>query len=198
MKKTVIILSVLALLLVLAYFFLCSGTKHYTYPLNTIEAIRYYEPADKQYAYRAVTLTPTKYRRTPFTNTLTVKAIYKGETIGIKIETTRKGNEITLKSIGKESDNFVKAIAELYDENANQNTTMRHEIKGVYWNGEAGFLNWHIADDYYKIGASTLNGKEAAMYLDIMIPADHIVTIGDKNSGLSKKQFVDVFRENVK
>ena len=195
MKQTLILLSVFASISAITYFFVWCGTKKYDYPLNTIKAIKYYEPADKGYAYNAVRLTPTQYRRTPYTNTLVAKAIYKGDTIGIKIENKR--SEIIFHSIGKESDNFLKAIAELYDENATQNTTMRQEIKCDYsWN--AVFVNWHFFENYTKLVATALNGKDAQMYLDIMIPTEHAITIGDKNRGLSKKRFVDVFRENVK
>jgi len=193
MKKTAIILLILSISAI-TYFYFWGGHKKYDYPLNTIEKIKYYESADKKYAYNNIMLTPTEYRRTPFTNTLIAKAIYKGETIGIKIEKTRKGTEIILKSIGKESDNFVKAIAELYDEPAIQNTAMRQEIKGLYWNGEAGFVNWHWLNDYNKLVVAALNGREANIYLDITISDKHIITIGDKNRGLSKKRFVDVFR----
>jgi len=201
-KKPIIILITLALIAVS-----CGQkqnvTEHYNYPLNEIEAIKYFEPADKQYAYRAITLTPTEYKRTLFAQTLTAKAIYKGDTIGIQIERTKAESkkmfgEIIFKSIGTESDNFVKAIAELYEENANENTVMRSEIKNsVFWNFEAGFVPWNLTEDHYKTSMTALNGKEADMYLSITIP-EQKVTIGDRHSGLAKKRFVDVFRDNVK
>jgi|GEM_PF-1786013 len=173
----------------------------YDYLLNTIEAIKYFEPTGRQYAYHSIQLTPTEYWQTPFSQTLIAKAIYKGEIIGIKIERTRAESEkmfdeiIFFKSIGKESDNFVKAIAELYEENANENTVMRSEIAVEAYNSD--FTPWNLAEDWYKARAIALNGREAFMYLNIMIPKQ-IVTIDDKNRGLSKKRFVDVFRANEK
>ncbi len=193
MRKTVIIISTLLLILTIVYSFVWCGTKKYNYPLNTIENIKYFEPADKCYAYQAVTLTPTEYRHTPFKKALIAKAIYKSDTIAIKIEKLNAEDEITFRSIGKESDNFVKAMAALYDEDTNKNTTMRNEIKCWNWN-IGGALNWHWFNDYNKTVATALNGRGADMYLNIMIPTEHKITIGDKNNGLSKKRFVDVFR----
>ena len=197
MKKTILISVIILTILVLAAIVLFTHKKQekYDFPLNVIETIKYFEPADKQYAYRAITLTPTEYSRTFFAQSLTAKAIYKGDTIGIKIERTKaKFGEIIFKSIGKQSDNFVKAIAELYEENASENTAMRSEIRNsVFWNFEAGFVHWNLTEEHYKTSMTALNGKEAEIYLSIMIP-EQKVTVGDKNNGLSKKRFVDVFR----
>ena len=194
MKKPLIISVIILTILALAAITLFTHKKHenYDFPLNVIEAIKYFEPVHKQYAYRAVTLTPTEYTRTLFAQSLTAKAIYKGDTIGIKIERTK--DEIIFKSIGTQSDNFVKATAELYDENATENTAMRSKISNsAFWNFEAGFVHWNLTEDHYKTSMTALNGKEAEIYLSITLP-EQKVTIGDKNNGLSKKRFVDVFR----
>src|SRR5215475_8387875 len=145
MKKTLLILAIL-FILVVAYNFLFTHKK-YDYPLNMIEKIKYFEPVHKQYGYHAIQLTPTEYRQTPFYNILIVRAIYKDEIIGIKIEKPRTGNKIIFKSIGK-------AIAELYEEDANENTIMRSEMKSSGWNGEAGFVNWHWSNDCYKLSTT--------------------------------------------
>lgn len=166
---------------------------HVTYdtPLNTIESIRYFEPADKVYAYHNLTLTPTDYYSSPFSHSVVAKALYRGNTIGFKITIGRNNSTLSFESIGKESDDFVKAIYELYDEKG-ENQQMRGEVEGSFWNGEAGFVDWNKQRDTYKIIAKGLNGREAEISLDIDIPNEKII-LGDKNSGLSKQRFVNAF-----
>ena len=189
MKKTAIILGVISVTIILYCAFY--SQKKYNFPLNTVEKVKYFEPTEKKYAYQSIPLTPTEYSRVFFTRTLIAKAIYKDEIIGIKIVKPIAADKIIFKSIGKESDNFVKAISELYEENSRDNTVMRTEIKGSSWSMEYG--TWNKSSNYYKIVMSSLNGKEADILLEIEIP-ERIISIGDKNNGLSKKRFVDVFR----
>lgn len=193
-KHRIILISsglVLCLLLILG----CCFVKHIKYsgPLNRIESIKYFEPADGKYAYRKLTITPTMYCSTPWSNSVTAKAIYQNDTIGLKIVISRSKAKIHFRSIGKQSDNFVKALAALYEESSNDNA-MRSEIESVFamWGG--GVLDWSKGSNSYKLSVVALDGKTAEIYLDIDIP-NHRVSIGDKNAGLSKRCFVNAFRE---
>lgn len=47
-----------------------------------------------------------------------MKAFYKGKTIGFEIVANRLCDKIIFQSIGVESNRFMKAIAELYDESS--------------------------------------------------------------------------------
>lgn len=175
----------------LVLYFSCFKHLKYQYALNKTESIKYYEQADKAYAYHRLSLTPTEYYSTLLANSMVIKAIYKNDTIGFKITKPRFKDEIYFKSIGKESDRFVKAISELYEENSNDNS-MRPEMKSSFLIG-GGVFDWNKDSDNYKIVITALNGKDAEMYLNIDIP-NHTVFIGDKNNGLSKQRFVNAFR----
>ncbi len=84
MKKATIITLIAAAALVAGYLCFFGVTREkYDSPPNTIGKIKYFEPVHKTDAYRPPTLTPVGYRRTPFSQSVTAKAIYKGETIGL-------------------------------------------------------------------------------------------------------------------
>jgi hypothetical protein len=163
--------------------------KTYNFPLNTLTEIKYYEPTDKKYAYHLLTLTPTTYYGFPYSQTVIAKAIYKDKKIGIKI--TVMADKLTFKSIGEESDNFVRAISELYDEKTD-NRKMRPAIKSDFLWG-SGF--WSVQEGAYKTSITGLNGKQADLYLYVDI-AKHTVEFGDRNFGLSKARFVNAFKNN--
>jgi len=161
--------------------------KTYNFSLNTLTEIKYFEPTDKKYAYRSLTLTPTVYYGCPpFSQTVIAKAIYKDRYIGIKITATM--DKLTFKSIGDESDNFVQALCELYEEQVD-NVKMRAAIESDFLMG--GGI-WNCQRGEYKASITALNGKNAELYLTIDIPNNSIL-LGDKNRGLSKKRFVNAF-----
>lgn len=97
--------------------FYCFKHIHYSCDLNKIESIKYFEPTEKKYAYNRLSLTITEYNPELLTNSLVAKAIYRNDAIGFRIIQPRFKDKIYFKSIGEESDNFVKAISELYDVN---------------------------------------------------------------------------------
>ena len=165
---------------------------NYTDSFNRIESIKYFEPTEKIYAYRSLTLTPTEYCSTPLKRTLVAKAIYKSNTIGLKIVCPRFGDKIYFESIGKESDNFVKALFMLYEEEYD-NSGMRLKIEGQAWKDGAESMDWNKYIVSFKTGIEGLDGKDAAIDLHIDIP-DRRITIGDKNNGLSKRRFVNSFK----
>ena len=161
--------------------------------MNRIESIKYFEPTEKIYAYHRLTLTPTEYRSTPLKKTLVAKAIYKNDTIGLKIVCPRFGDKIYFESIGKESDNFVKALFMLYEEEYD-NGGMRLKIEGQCWKDGAESMDWNKNIVFFKTGIEGLDKKDdSAIDLFIDIP-DHRIMIGDKNNGLSKRRFVNSFK----
>jgi len=168
---------------------------NYTDSLNRIESIKYFEPTEKIYAYRSLTLTPTEYRSTPLKKTLVTKAIYKNDTIGLKIVCPRFGNKINFESIGQESDNFVKALFILYEEDYD-NSGMHLKIEGRAWKDGAESMDWNSNIVFFKTSIEGLDGKDAEIDLHIDIP-DRRIIIGDKNNGLSKRRFVNSFKNNV-
>jgi hypothetical protein len=134
------------------------------------------------------TLTPTAYYGIPFSQTVIAKAIYKDKKIGIKITVT--ANKPTFKSIGKESDHFVQAISELYDEKTD-NRKMRLAVKSDFlWGG--GF--WSAEEGACKVRITGLNGKQADLYLYVNL-SKQTVEFGDRNLGLGKARFVNAFKD---
>ena len=191
-KRFFIIIVGLILSLLLISKICIFNHEKYNDSLNRIESIKYFEPTEKIYAYHRLTLTPTEYRSTPLKKTLVAKAIYKNDTIGLKIVCPRFGDKINFESIGKESDNFVKALFMLYEEEYD-NSGMRLKIEGQAWKDGAESMDWNKDFVFFKIGIEGLDGKGAAPNLDINIP-DRRITIGDKNNGLSKQRFVNSFK----
>ena len=191
-KRFFIIIVGLILSLLLISKICIFNHKKYNDSLNRIESIKYFEPTEKIYAYHRLTLTPTEYRSTPLKKTLVAKAIYKNDTIGLKIVCPRFGDKINFESIGKESDNFVKALFMLYEEEYD-NSGMRLKIEGQAWKDGAESMDWNKDFVFFKIAVEGLDGKGAASNLDINIP-DRRITIGDKNNGLSKQRFVNSFK----
>jgi len=80
----------------------------------------------------------------------------------------------------------------LYEEEYD-NSGMRLKIKGQGMKDGAESMDWNKDFVFFKIAIEGLDGKGAALNLDINIP-DRRITIGDKNNGLSKRRFVNSFK----
>lgn len=161
--------------------------KDLNYELKEIASVKYFEPTEKIYAYRGLTLTPVEYGSTLFTKTVVAKAVYKNDTIGFRIDAPRLGTKIFIRSIGKESDRFVKAISELYEEEYDIGYSMKPEIEGAYLFSKPFFTDWSKDPDNYKLGL-----EDASVYLYINIP-NRSIEITDQHNGLAKKRFVKAF-----
>jgi len=161
--------------------------KDLNYELKEIASVKYFEPTEKIYAYRGLTLTPVKYGSTLFAKTVVAKAIYKNDTIGFKIAAPRLGTKIFIRSIGQESDRFLKAISELYEEEHDIGYSMKPEIEGVCLFNKSFFIDWSKEADNYKLG---LEGAPVYLYIDI---PSRSVEITDQHNGFTKKQFVNAF-----
>ena len=191
MKKATIITLIAAAALVAGYLCFFGVTREkYDSPPNTIGKIKYFEPVHKTDAYRLPTLTPVGYSRTTFSQSVTAKAIYKGETIGLRIVYRRFADKIELRSIGAKSDLFVRALAELYDETPA--ATMRRRIPATMGNDGGAWIDWRREAVSYKLSAPGQDGREAEMQLTIDIPGG-TVSLGDRHDGLAKKRFTDTF-----
>ncbi len=159
-------------------------------PHEEINSIKYYEPTEKVYAYRPVTLDLISYFETPFTVTATVGTIYKKEQATFKIIINKWGDDILFQSLGPESDRFAGMIADLYEEKI-KNRTMKSQVKADYMNH--GYIFPYLKEYRYKAGIAGKNGKgDVSIHLEINLP-DRTVEIGERWNGIAKKNFVNAF-----
>ncbi|MDR0347978.1 MAG: hypothetical protein LBH90_00610 [Tannerella sp.] len=190
MKKIIQIILAVAVCSIIFLFTLLFEHVKYDTPLSVIESVKYFEPTEKVHAYRPIALTPTSYKSSISKTEVVAKAIYQGDTIGLKFVIMNTEPTIYIESIGQVSNHFVKAISELYEEKT-ASSVMRPQIKGDCIHSGGFFLIKRFAVGY-KTSLNSLDGKNADTHIRIDLPNKEI-EIGDRHSGLAKKRFVTVF-----
>lgn len=194
MKKTHILFVIAISAVFVAIYISTAENVMYNNPLNKIVSLKHRDTSTKNDTYQKLSLIPVAYRKTILFNTVIAKAIYQNDSIGIEIVKPRWQNKITFKSIGPQSNNFMKALALLNEENPGDGV-MKTRIESSFLLGD-NTTDWNLQPVSYKIAIPAVNKKEAEMYLTIDIP-NKTIRLEDKNNGLSKQQFVDAFRNNI-
>lgn len=192
-KKHILRITIILCLLLAVIYCFSNKHIHYSYKLNHVSTLKYLESSEKINAYKAITLTPVAYHSTILSSSITAKAIYKKDTIGIQIVNPKWQNKLEFRSIGAESNAFVQALSALYEEPAGKGI-MKPVIESTFLIGDNSTA-WSSQPASYKTAIKLTGNKTAEMYITIDIP-NHIIQIGDKNNGLSKQNFVDAFEEN--
>lgn len=183
------------ILLLIPLLFSCSTEKKFDFPINEIESIKEYDYQNKPY-YGYLQLTPETYYSNSDASVQDVTAafLYKGEKASLKISVNYETNFIVFSSLGVESDYFVFAISELFEEPLS-NAKMKESIECSFYDGEPSDRSLLSSEQQYKISYKP-NSESFKGHLSMVMAVNLTkgeILIEEKNSGIAKKNFVNAF-----
>jgi hypothetical protein len=134
-KKSIKLIVIMGLF---PFLFGCNGNSNNKIQTNTLVEIT--SRIDQEEGWYDIFLSITDETKTTTSHTYIAKGLYKGKTVGLQIEVSSKigagiingaidgksgfvANAVKLKSIGQESDELVKALAELYKQPSDKGFT---------------------------------------------------------------------------
>ena len=175
----------------------CSWNKAFNFPINEITTIKSFDYKNEPY-YKPLILTPENYSSTSFDKKQYIVAsfIYKGQKASIKIFIDYSSHKIKFINIGKESDYFIFAISELFEEELDT-TKMKDLIEFSFYDGEPKEIGLLDNEQRYKLGYQTNESNTKGgvqMILRVNLKTGYIELM-EKNAGLAKKNFVHAFKE---
>lgn len=175
----------------------CSRNKAFDFPINEIKIIKSFDYRNEPY-YKPLILTPENYSSTAFDKKQYIVAsfIYKDQKASIKIVVDYSSNNIKFIKIGKESDYFIFAISELFEEEVDR-AIMKDIIECSFYDGEPKKIGLLDNEQRYKLGyqpneSDTKGGVQ--MILRVNLKTGYIELM-EKNAGLAKKNFVNAFKK---
>lgn len=173
----------------------CSTEKKFDFPINEIESIKY-DGDQKNTYYRYIEMTPEIYKSN-YSGTLqetTVSFLYKDKKASIHIVFNFEENILLFIKTAESGDYFLKAIAELYDE-PSDNIKMKDTLECSSGFTEGNYIltdGFYMFKTIYRPNPDTQRGSVSiALITDL---SNGFIELGEKESGLAKKNFVDAFR----
>ncbi len=195
--KKISLKSIICFLIGMLLLTACSKEKHFTFPIQEIKSIKEFDYKNQPY-YDDLILTPEYYKSSAFNRKqeLIASFMYKNKKASVRLVFDYSNKVIKFIRIGEESDYFVFAISELFEEKTAP-FKMKESIVCDFYDGEPKDFSLLSGKQRYKLSYAPNKDTESGsvqmtIFADLSIGE---IKLGEKNAGLAKRNFVNTFKK---
>jgi len=184
-SKTIYLLTILSLTLYSCERFY---DREYNTPINTIENIK------TKNSYNSMVLTIEKYLAKD--KEILASFIYKNKKASVKLNFELSKNKLEFINIGEESDYFLYAISELFEEKLLSSKMKDVIVFSLHRKGDNPKINLFNNENeyvlFYKPHPDEKGSVDIRMKIDMELGK---IALWEKNGGIAKKNFVKAFKK---
>jgi len=164
--------------------------KEYNTTINTIKSIKH------KNSYGSIDLTMEKYVAKD--NEIIASFIYKNKKASVRLNFQPSKNRLVFMNIGSESDYFLYAISELFEEEIIMQKMKEEVAVSISRKGDNPKIDLFNRENEYQLFYKPNTTKKGSVTIRMILDMElGKIRLREKNGGIAKKNFVKAFEKQI-